>query len=108
MGFKIQISKNDFMTVLKTTKVLKKLGKVNIKRERVEFTFKDTSLHVFVIGSERVINGVGTGKGTAFIGLPHYQVLQKVPPHQDLITIEYNSDKKKLIVGTTSFPTLTG
>ncbi len=108
MSFKIQISKSDFMEVLKTTKVLKKLGKVNIKRERVEFTFKDSNLHIFVIGSERVINGAGTGEGSALIGLPHYQVFQKVPPFQDPITIEYNSDKNRLIVGTTSIPTLTG
>ena len=109
MGFKVQITRSDFIQALKTTKVLKKLGKDNIKRERVEFTVKGFNLHVFVIGSERVIKvaGTGIGSGSALIGLPHYQILQKVPPHQDPINIEYNSESKRLIVGTTSFPTHT-
>jgi hypothetical protein len=106
MGYKIEISNRDFKDALKSTKVLKKLGKKNIANERVGFTFDGGMLRVLVISAERFVSALGDGTGTAFISLVRYQALQKVPPIADPVKIEYDDIGKKLIIGTTSFPTI--
>jgi hypothetical protein len=103
MIHRVTVNNQDFKTVLKSTKVGKKLGKANYSFEEVEFRYIAGKLKISVVGAEKVIAATGLHVWNASIGLSKYQRLTKLPPTADPLNIEYDDQKGRLKIGTTVF-----
>jgi hypothetical protein len=103
MIHKVTVNNQDFKTVLKSTKVGKKLGKANYSFEEVEFRYIAGQLKVTVIGAEKVIAASGMYVWSASIELSKYQRLIMLPPIADPLNIEFDEEKGRLKIGTTAF-----
>lgn len=99
----LQVSGADLKSVLKSSRFGKKLGKVNIRHETVDFSFDGKVLCISVVGVESTIPATGTWKGMISLPLANWAVLQKVPPSAEIVVLKYEPGTTKIFVGTTGF-----
>jgi hypothetical protein len=90
-------------TVLKDSRFGRKLGKVNIRHETVDFSFDGEDLSIFIIGVESRIPAIGSWAGSVQLPLEYWGVLQKVPPSAEALVVRYDNLSSKLFFGTAGF-----
>lgn len=99
----LKTSGEPFRAILKGSRFGKKLGKLNIQHETVDFSFDGQSLCVTVIGVDAQIPAAGAWSGIVQLPLVNWSVLQKVPPAMNELVLRFDVASSKLFIGSTGF-----
>lgn len=99
----LKTSGEAFRAILKDSRFGKKLGKVNIRHETVDFSFDGQSLCITVIGVDARIPAAGGWSGVVQLPLTNWSVLQKMPPSMNELVLRFDGASSKLFIGSTGF-----
>ena len=98
----LEVALMDFVQLLKSFRVGKKLGKRNMQREEAVFSFDGGRLTVESVGARQSIPASGSWSGFARIAFLYFDALRRAPPSQSPLQIKYLEGR--LRIGTTSLP----